>query len=455
MDGTGLHDDDTTPAGEDGAGGGARQVPFALFGHPLVQLVRFGAKVGLVYFLTIEELGVALFAGLFVFLGQYAALLGMDDVVVHAPRLGTRLWRRLSRFTHATGIVLGLGVLGLGWLLGGWLDEPELPRLTAALAPTVWLGNWGTLPTALLLRERAFRAVFAIDVAGVAGYAVCTLGSAALGAGPWSLVFGWYANAVLTLVVARSLARAPLARLTDAETSAEEEGRAFRYGLEVSGASFLSFAGLRADGYAVSIVLGSALFGLYEWSLFLATFGLGYATSLAERCLFPILSEEGRRAGSRSADSGRARRTAFRLTAFLLVPLHVLLALVAEPLVTTFFPREVHAAAPLVALFALAAGARCLEIFADTSLKAAGRGAVVLRLSAVRLVLLAATLAFTLPSGELVRVAQGVLVARVLAALISLVVELRITPASAFDGARTAGLPVHTRSADSSSGELL
>ena len=36
------------------------------------------------------------------------------------------------------------------------LTAKKLPLLTAVLAPTVWRGNWGTMPNALLLRERAF-----------------------------------------------------------------------------------------------------------------------------------------------------------------------------------------------------------------------------------------------------------------------------------------------------------
>ena len=86
---------------------------------------------------------------------------------------------------------------------------------------------------------------------------------------------------------------------------------------------------------------------------------------------------------------------------------------------------EWHAAAPLVAVLALAAGARCFEILGDATLKAAGRGGVVLRLSALRLVVVLAALLVALATGELATLAAGVLVARVAGALLSLAAAAR------------------------------
>jgi len=412
---------------EDGPGVGAPrvgetgEVRFALLGHPTVQLLRFGTKAGIVWALTLEEMGLAMLAGLFVFLGQHAALLGMDDAVVQAPRLSRGLWRKACSFTNRVGIAMAVLVVAAGAIAGPLTGERELLLLTAVLAPTVWIGNLGVLPTALLLRAHAFRRVFLVDVAGAVAFALVTILLAALGAGEWCLVGGWYANALASLVSARTLAREERAalRAQDEEQDEVAERAALRFGAEVSGASLLSFGGARGDGFAVGLGLGSAALGLYDWALHLAQFGLGYATSLAERCLFPILSEERRTNGL-----GRAHRAAFRLTAFGLLPAHVLLALLAEPIVETFFPARWHGAAPIVALLALAAGARCFEIVADTTLKAAGRGGAVWKLSAVRLFVLVVALLATLPSGT-GRVAAGVLVARVIGAALSTGVAAR------------------------------
>jgi PST family polysaccharide transporter len=400
----------------------ARPVPgdglvFALLGHPSVQAIRFLSKACLVWFLTREEFGGAALAGLVVFAAQHAALLGTDDAVIQAAHLDRPLWRRLCRFHHATGLGLALIVALLGLVLGEVTADPELAALVAVLAPAVWLANLSVLPSALLLRARAFRRVLMVDLASVSGFAVTAVGLAVLGAGAWSLVGAWYANALVALVAAGRLARPELDRLGEEERA--DPGAVLRYGVQVSGASLLSLASERLDGLGVGVLIGRAALGLYEWALGLSQLALSYATSMAERCLFPILSEE-RRAGSLRAAHGKA----FRIAAFGLLPLHVLLAFLARPLVTGLFPEEWHGAVPLLVLFALAAGLRCLEIVELTALKALGLGATLLRLAGLRLALLLVALALTLPEGDVTAVAAGVLVARAVA-LVSVLLRAR------------------------------
>ncbi len=388
---------------------------FALLGHPTVQGVRFLTKAGLVWFLTREELGTAMLAGLFVFLGQHAALFGMDEAVVQARVVNRRLMRAVTRFQHAASIVVVLIVAGIAWGLGTIRSEPDLVHLTVALAPAIWLGNLSVLPTALLLRARAFRSVFRIDVASVLAFSFATCASAWLGAGPWSLVVGWYANACAALFVAQN----ELRHLPPPPDEGEVPPGFFRYGAELTGASLLFFGGERMDAVAVWTFLGRSALGIYEWSLHLAQFALSYASNLAERCLFPILAEE-----HRDGRLARALGEALRLVVVYLLPAHVMLAVLAQPLVSGFLPEEWSAASGVLAILALAAGARSIEELAYTALKAAGASRRVLGLSGVRLALLLPALGLAVERG-LVAVAWAVCLVRLLGALVALALVRR------------------------------
>ncbi len=389
---------------------------FALLGHPTVQAVRFLTKAGLVWFLTAEELGTAMLAGLFVFLGQHAALFGMDEALVQTREVNQSLMRAVTRFQVAASLAVVLLVAGIAWGLGTIRGEPDLVRLTAALAPAIWLGNLSVLPTALLLRARAFRSVFRIDVASVLAFSAATWSSAWLGAGPWCLIIGWYANAAAAFLVARR----ELRRLPPIPDGEVPPGF-FRYGAELTGASLLFFGGERVDALAVWTFLGRSALGIYEWSLHLAQFALSYASNLAERCLFPILAEEHREGGL-----ARALAEALRLLVVYLLPAHVMLAVLAQPLVFGLAPEAWRAASVVLAILALAAGARSIEELAYTALKAAGASRLVLMLSAARLALLLPALGIAVPNG-LVAVAWAVCVVRLLGALVSLALVRRET----------------------------
>lgn len=413
------------------------EVPFALLAHPVVQVLRFLTKAALAWFLAAEELGDAMAVGLFAFLAQHLSLFGLDDAVVFAPRLTLGLWRALRRFLNLTGAVLTVAVAASGLLLAPLMGAPELKVLALVLAPTVWIGNLAVLPNALLVRQRRFRAVFTIDLCSVAAFAVVTLALSASGAGAWSLVGGWYANAALAVVSSHVLARGSLP--AESGESAETR-RTLRYGAHLMGASLLGFGGERLDSFAIGIGIGRAALGLYEWALQLSQFAVQYASNLSERFLFPTLARDRRNAPSAMA---RSFREAIRLCNTFVLPLHVAMSVAAVPFVRGFLPRDWLPAGRLLSVLALAAAWRSLDVVSLAALKAAGRSAAVLRLSAIRLGLLAVAVALTVWTGDILALALGVLAARSLGALLTLTAAGRLPEIQA-DGVRrvsSAGLP--------------
>jgi PST family polysaccharide transporter len=363
---------------------------FALLGPPVLQLVRFLGKALLAWFLTTEELGAATLAGLFGLLAQMIALVGLDAALIAVPVLDRGLWRRLTRFQRSSGLVVAslLALAALG--AGSAAEDRELARLTLALAPNVWLANLSVLPVALLARRGRFREVLEVEAAGVAGFVLVAWASAAGGAGEWSLIAAWYANSLLALWVASSKVRAQL----PAEGDGGSARAVLTTGAHLCGAGLLTFAGDRADGFAVGLGLGRAALGLYEWAQHLAHMALQYASAVGERFLLPWFSHRARAAGLRSAYG-----EALRVTLTFVLPFQIALAWLAEPLTRGLFPAEWHSAAPLLALFSLGAVARSLEVVGASALKACGRSRAVLALSALRAVSILALAGLLLGEG--------------------------------------------------------
>lgn len=391
----------------------SRSITFALIAPPAVQAVRFLSKLLLPHFVTTVDFGEAMLAGLILFGVQYVAVFGLDEALVSAPRLDLALWRSMRRFQTLLATALAIVLIAIGFVLQLFPAQALLGELLIALAPMLVVANLATLPTALLVRDRAYARVFAVDLAAISAFTLVAVALAALGAGPWSLVGGWYANALVALVAATTFARGhmPVARVDSADFT-----RVRTIGGHFTGAAVLGYVGERLDSASIGFVLGRAILGLYELAQSLGGVLVNYASSLSERLLFPTLAAHHRESGL-----GVAYSQALRVTMLVLLPAHVLLVAASGPLVTTFFPPRWHGAAPLLALVAAAAAARCFDVVAVAALKAAGQGTSVFRLGLARLLLLIAALAISLAQGNPIVVAFAVLASRMLAAALALV----------------------------------
>jgi O-antigen/teichoic acid export membrane protein len=381
---------------------------FALIGHPTVQLLRFGAKFALAWFLAPEDYGEVMLAGTLTVVAGHLALLGLDEAWIHARRAGPVLLRQLGR-VHLTSGAVAAALLALaGWLLIDSEQNALLGRLMLALAPMVCLANLSVMPTAVLVRAQQYRLLFSLDVAGAAAWAGVTLLSAALDGGPWSLVHGWYANAVVTVFAARRLAQRVPPPPCDDE---DDLGRTLRFGRHMAAADLTDLAGERAGGLAVGFGIGRAALGLYEQALHLSSLMVTYARHLSERSLMPILADS-----HRQDELPGAHAEALRLSLVYLVPLHILLACVARPLLL-LLPPAWHGTGPLAEVLALAAAAHCVGIVSYTALKAGDWSKPVARLGLFRLLLLGIALTVTLPLGSARAVAWGLTAAQSVAAL--------------------------------------
>ncbi|MHC4846105.1 MAG: oligosaccharide flippase family protein, partial [Planctomycetota bacterium] len=359
--------------------GGTRGWRFVLLAQPTVQAVRFLAKLVLAAFLFPEELGQPVLALLIILGASIVAALGLDEGLVYAKTLTRTSWRRLRRVHHASGAAMSVLCALAGWAYAAAADDPVPGRMLMAFAPMVWLANTSVLPTALLVRERAFQRIFLVDVYAVLAFSAVTVALAAAGAGAWSLVGGWYANALVTVLASRRLAR-PLEPVDGGAQDQDEVAPIVRYGKHLTGAGLAAYLAEQLDSFLVGGVLGTAVLGVYALARHIAQWSENFFMSLAERGLFPELMIR-----QREERLPEAYEESLRAGFVFAVPLNVLLAYLAIPLITGLYRPVWEPVGPLLEVLALCAGARCVELAPFTALKAAGRSRTVLVLGAVKL----------------------------------------------------------------------
>jgi len=394
------------------AQGGSRGWRFVLLAQPTVQAIRFLAKLVLAAFLVPEELGQPVLALLIILGASVIAVRGLDEGLVYASTLTRTSWRRLQRVHHTSGAVMSALCALTGWVLTTTTNDPQLGQMVMAFAPMVWLANNSVLHTALLVRMRAFQRIFLVDVYSVLAFSITTISLAAAGAGAWSLVGGWYVNAIVTVIASRRYAR-PL--LPVEEGDPEESAPILRYGNHLTGAGLAAFLAGELDSFLVGGVLGPAVLGVYALARHIAQWSENFFLSLAERGLFPELMVR-----QREQRLPETYEESLRAGFIFAVPLNVLLSFLAIPLITGLYRPAWEQVGPLLAVLALCAGARCIELAPSTALKAAGGSRTVLVLSAIKLALLIMVIPLCLEHGARA-VALGMLGVRSAGALAALI----------------------------------
>lgn len=353
-----------TPTGDEpgggstaGAAGSANLTANAVFGLSWSS-VSTAALVfaNLAYTATVSRLleptafGLMAMANLVVLFAQYFVRMGLASALVQKPNLSDEEVRAAS----TAGILIGLGCMGLVWLVapavGSLFHAPELPPVLRGLAISFLFMGWSMTGLGLLRREFRFRTLSVISVGAYGiGYLVVGVGLALLGAGVWSLVAATVTSTAIQAVWQYAILRHPLRPV--------RHWRPYqavcRYGARLSVAHVLDYLGGNLDTFTVARTATTAVVGQYSRAYYLVFQPLGnYMSAALSNVVFATLSRI-------QEDLTRLRRGYLLIMSFgalLLFPLCAGMAVAAPELVAVVLGPQWGPAAGLVPWFALAGG---------------------------------------------------------------------------------------------------
>jgi O-antigen/teichoic acid export membrane protein len=310
----------------------------------------------LAYTATISRLldptafGLMTMANLVVLFTQYFVRMGLASALVQKPDLSNEEIRAAS----TAGILIGLVCLGLVWLVapavGVLFHAPELAPVLRGLAISFIFSGWSMTGLGLLRRGLRFRELSIISIGGyLVGYLVVGVGLAFLGAGVWSLVAATLASTAIQAVWQYVLVRHPLRPVKHWRPYQAVCG----YGARLSVAHILDYVGGNLDTFTVARIATTATVGQYSRAYYLVFQPLGnYLSSALTNVVFATLSRI-------QDDIARLRRgylSIMSLSALLLFPMCVGMAVAAVELVAVVLGPQWGPAAGLVPWFALAGG---------------------------------------------------------------------------------------------------
>lgn len=311
-------------------------------------MIQVGYVAVMSRLLNPRDFGLMAIANLTVNFGFYLARMGLAQALIQRPTITNNE----VRASATGGLLTGGGCALILWFaapqVADVFNEPDAIPLLRAMAVSLLLSGMVMTSNALLRREMRFRELSFIQIAYVGSGAVVGLISALAGAGVWSLVYAALTSSVVQFALQYARARhslVPLLRF-------HEFKALYSFGARVSIIHLGEFAAKNLDTFAVGRVAATAALGVYNRAFYLVNIPISqYLAGALSSVLFPGFSRV-------QADSQRLRNvylSVVRLSAVVLFPICVGIAIAGREIVLVFMGGQWVEAIVLVPLFSTAA----------------------------------------------------------------------------------------------------
>ena len=317
--------------------GGARWRGLLQFGQQGLSVV---ATIVLARLLIPADFGIVAAAMSLVVFFQLGTTWGFEVAVVRRDRVDDDLLRGLFTASVLNSLPLVAAGCLLAPLIAGLLDRPDATLAVVCLMPTVLLNAVNAVPSGLLQREMRFRAAALVPLVATVIYVVLEIVLAVAGLGYWAVVIGMLVSAVVQTVGFFAASRWPI-RLGDPRQALREEG-SFSSLYFLAGVLFFGTRNL--DYWIVGGTLGATALGSYYVAFVLPTILRLRLSGVTHAILVPLYSRL-------RDDRERLRRAYTAVTELqiaVVFPMMAGTAILAGPIVATFFGHQwVDAAGPL------------------------------------------------------------------------------------------------------------
>lgn len=304
---------------------------------------------------------------------------GFADAIVQRKDL------RKGHLNTAFWVLLGVGVVGaaVAYFSAGYVSKlfgrEDLAPIIQGLTPAIIFISLTRVQAGLLRRDLRFKSLAIRTLSATAAGGIAGITMALNGFGVWSLVAQQLTEgAVSVLVLWLSSSWRPNGGFSRARFS-----ELFGFGGRVMGANMMRFASQQADRLLVGYFLGAIMLGYYMIGVRLVVIIqqlLGKTISMVMYSLFARVQ----------ADIEKLRSSYIQvtqLTAFMVIPAFVYIAVAGEQLVVVLFGDKWLPSAPVVQVLAVSAALQSMLTYNDPVMKACNRPGWSLKVATLRVLL--------------------------------------------------------------------
>lgn len=364
--------------------------------------------------LSPSDYGVIAMLNIFMAISQTFIDSGFSSALIRKPDRTETDNATAFYFNIVVGVVCYLVLLGAAPLIARFYDEPILVPVTRVIGLNLLLNSLCVVQQALLTVRIDFKTQAKISLTATILSGVIGIVLAYKGYGVWALVVQSVSAALFRMVLLWLLAQwRPQARFSKSSFRV-----LFSYGSKLLASGLLDTVYNNLYTIVIGKKFTSASLGVYARADHLAQFPAVNITGILQRVTFPVLS-------TIQTEDERLRvnyRKFLRLSAYVVFPLMMGLAAVADPLIRWILTDKWEAAIPLLQILCFALMWYPIHAINLNLLQVKGRSDLFLKLEVWKKIIGVVTLCVTIPLGL-----TAMCVGRVFTSLISLVINTYYT----------------------------
>jgi len=344
------------------------------------KVVTLGGQILLAWFLVPDDMGLVAMAMSITTIIALFASAGLQDVLVQRQKELQKLVR--SAFWLSLGLcALGaLAIAGISPLAGAMFGEPRVIPLVLLASLVLPLSSFGTIYTAKLYHDMRFKTMAQIHLASGVIQIGGAVSLAALGFGPYS---------ILIPCVVASGAGPLMTRIAAGKIYVGRPRITYWRELLRPGVWLMLFGLFNAmQSQGMNLVLGilrdSRITGLFFWGFHISSQFLFLLAVKLRQVLFPSLAK----LNDKPEQQFAAVQRAWRMLTLIALPVCILQAGLADPIIPLLFKQKWAGSVPVVQWLSVGMLALPVHIVALSALMASGRFGMLAILGAVQAVML-------------------------------------------------------------------
>jgi teichuronic acid exporter len=362
-----------------------------------VQGVQFVVSIVLARLLSPDEYGIISLILIFITIANVFVQSGFNTALIQK--------READELDFSSVFYLSMGVAGILYLvlflaapaIAGFYAEPELSPVLRVLSLVLFFGAFTSIQTAMVSRQMQFRKLFFSSLGAVIISGILGIVSAALGAGVWALVIQQLSYQLMSGVILWFTVRWRPKLLF----SLERVKVLFSFGWKLLCSSLIDTVYNNVYGLIIGKIYNSEMLAYYDKGNQFPQLLVNNINGAIQSVMLPALST--------SQDEPEQMKSMVRrsvtISSFIVVPMMVGLAAVAEPMISLLLTDKWLPCVPFLRLMCLSYAFWPIHTANLQAINAMGRSDVFLKLEIIKKVVGVAALAVSIPFGVYVMVA--------------------------------------------------
>lgn len=270
---------------------------------------------------------------------------GLSAAVVQKKELTDIDVSTLTTISLLVALVLYVGLFLLAPVISSWYEMEELMWPIRVMGVSLFLYSFNSIQSGLLQRKMMFRTIFVRSVLATPISAIIGITMAYLGFGIWSLIAYSLSN-ILAIVIFMNMIPEIRIKLGFSKQSAKE---LYSFSLKILGTNLISAGGDTIRTMTIGKVYKPAALAYYDRAYTYSSLVTQVVNTSISSVLLPVFSRS-------QDDTNHIKDLARRsvgMSAFVLVPVLLTVALVSKPLITLILTDKWLPSAPFLSLFCL------------------------------------------------------------------------------------------------------